>query len=105
MKALPTAEKALGLLPDNPAILDTTGWILVEQGNTERGLPMLQKAVAIMEKDGAAAPVVAQIRYHLAHGMAKAGDKAGARKELERALSSGNAFPEINEAKALLKTL
>jgi putative PEP-CTERM system TPR-repeat lipoprotein len=96
--ALKYAEKAHQLAADNPAILDTLGWILVEQGNTARGLPLLQKATLL-------APAAGEIRYHLALGLVKAGDKAKARKELEQLLATGKDFPQIDEARMLLKQL
>jgi putative PEP-CTERM system TPR-repeat lipoprotein len=96
--ALTHAEKALQIAADSPAVMDTLGWILVEQGNTSRGLPLLQKAATL-------APDVADIRYHLAQSLAKTGDKAGAKKELEKLLASGKPFANIEEAKALLKKL
>lgn len=97
-RALEYAEKANQLAPDDPAILDTLGWMLVEQGNTTRGLPLLQKAVSV-------APETSAIRYHYVLGLVKAGDKAKARKELEQILATGKSFPRIEEAKALLKQL
>ncbi len=97
-RALEYAEKANQLTPDNPVILDTLGWILVEQGNTTRGLPLLQKANSL-------APKAAEIQYHLVLGLVKSGDKAKARKELEQLLATGKTFPHIEEAKALLKQL
>jgi putative PEP-CTERM system TPR-repeat lipoprotein len=97
-RALEHAEKANQLTPDNPAILDTLGWILVEQGNTSRGLPLLQKASTL-------APKAAEIQYHLVLGLVKSGDKAKARKELEQLLTTGNTFPKIDEARALLKQM
>jgi putative PEP-CTERM system TPR-repeat lipoprotein len=97
-RALEYAEKANKLAPDNPAILDTLGWMLVEQGNTTRGLPMLQKAASL-------APEAAEIRYHFVLGLTKSGDKAKARKELESLLATGKTFPKIEEAKSLLKQL
>ena len=96
--ALQYAEKAYEVAPENPAILDTVGWILVEQGNISRGLPFLQKATSLM-------PEVPAIRYHLAYGLAKSGDKIKARKELEQALASGKHFADIDEARALLKQI
>lgn len=97
-RALEYAEKANQLVPDNPAILDTLGWMLVEQGNTTRGLPLLKKATTL-------APEAAEIRYHFVLGLVKSGDKANARKELEQLLATGKAFAGIEEAKALLKQL
>ena len=39
-RALAFAEQALKLKPDNPAVMDTLGWILVQQGQPERGLKL-----------------------------------------------------------------
>jgi FimV-like protein len=78
--------------------MDTLGWILVEQGDVQRGLPLLQKAVAGAAGNG-------EIRYHYAAALNKSGDKAGARKELEQLLAGGNTFPQADEARALLKQL
>jgi putative PEP-CTERM system TPR-repeat lipoprotein len=97
-RALGMAEQAVKLAGDNPNVIDTLGWLLVEQGNTARALPLLQKASSM-------APNATEIRYHLAVGLQKAGDKQGARKELDKLLSSNKPFPEQEEARALLKSL
>jgi hypothetical protein len=46
---------------------------------------------------------MAEIRYHLAAGLARSGDKAAARKELEQVLSVRNQFASADEARLLLK--
>ncbi|WP_334188777.1 XrtA/PEP-CTERM system TPR-repeat protein PrsT [Noviherbaspirillum sp.] len=97
-RALQFAEKAYTNAPDNPAILDTLGWLLVEQGSASRGLPLLQKAVSL-------APKQPDIRYHLVHGLLKSGDKVKARQELETLLASGADFAKADEAKTLLKQI
>jgi putative PEP-CTERM system TPR-repeat lipoprotein len=97
-RALETAEQALKLAGDNPGVLDTLGWLLVEQGNTARGLPMLQKASGM-------APDAPEIRYHLAVGLHKSGDKQNARKELDKLLADNKPFPQLDEARALLKSM
>jgi putative PEP-CTERM system TPR-repeat lipoprotein len=97
-RALEYAEKANQLAPDNPATLDTLGWILVEQGNISRGLPLLQKASSL-------APKSAEIQYHLVLGLVKSGDRPKARKELEHLLDTKKNFSKIEEARALLKQL
>lgn len=97
-RALAAAEQALKLAPDNAAMMDTLGWILVEQGNPARALPLLQKASDL-------APAAAEIRYHLAVALNKSGDKAKARKELDKLLSDNKSFPQMDDAKALLKLL
>lgn len=97
-RALPTAELAIKAAPDNPAVLDTLGWILAEQGQTAKALPMLKKASDAQPQSG-------DLRYHYAAALAKSGDKKAARQELEKALQSGVALSQQEEAKALLKTL
>ena len=97
-RALPTAEQAFKLASTNAGVMDTLGWMLVEQGNTSRGLPLLQKASSL-------APNATEIRYHLAVGLHKSGDKQGARKQLDTLLADGKPFPQADDARALLKTL
>ena len=97
-RALATAEQAYKVAGTNPAVMDTLGWMLVEQGNTARGLPLLQKAAA-------GAPESPEIRYHLAVGLHKSGDKNAARKELETLLAQNRPFPQLEEARSLLKAL
>lgn len=97
-RALATAEQAYKVAANNAAVMDTLGWMLVEQGNVERGLPLLQKAVA-------GAPGAPELRYHLAVGLHKSGDKKAARKELETLLALNRPFPQLEDARALLKTL
>jgi len=72
--------------------------LLVEQGQTARGLELLQKAAS-------QAPTNTEIRYHLAAALAKAGDKAKARKELEALLASAPQFPQREAAQTLLNQL
>ena len=97
-RALEYAEKAYRVTASDPTVLDTLGWVLVEQGNTTRGLPLLEKATSLM-------PESAEFRYHLAVGLNKSGNKAGARKELEQLLNTGKNFSDIDEARALLKQI
>ncbi|MBP1202284.1 putative PEP-CTERM system TPR-repeat lipoprotein [Duganella sp. 1411] len=96
-RALPTAEKALALAPADPAVMDTAGWLLVERGDTGRGVPLLRKAAAL-------APSSA-VHYHLAQGLLRAGDKPGAKKLLEDLLAGDAHFPQADGARSLLKQL
>ncbi|GAB2880268.1 PEP-CTERM system TPR-repeat protein PrsT [Pseudoduganella ginsengisoli] len=95
-RAVAAAEQAYKLAPQHPVVMDTMGWVLVEQGQATKGLPILQKA-------SAAAPEARDIRFHLAQALAKTGDKAAARKELETVLSGEKQFAQADEARALLK--
>ncbi|MDB5771164.1 MAG: hypothetical protein JWM42_1538 [Burkholderia sp.] len=97
-RALEYAEKAYQLAETSAPVMDTLGWILVEQGNTSHGLPLLQKAASL-------APAFSDIRYHLAQALAKSGDNAGAKKELEQLLASGKTFAGVDDAKQLLRQL
>jgi putative PEP-CTERM system TPR-repeat lipoprotein len=84
-RALGAAEKALKLKPDNPSIMDTLGWILLEQGQLSRATDLLRKAAEKAPKSGT-------IRYHLAVALRRVGIKQNARKELEAAISLGQEF-------------
>ena len=97
-RALDTAERAYKLNPGNAAAADTLGWILVEQGNTKRGIELLQKAVT-------SAPKVSEHRYHLARALMKAGDRTKAREELEILLKNAPRSRFAAEAKQLLAEL
>jgi len=97
-RALGFAEQALKLKPDNPAVMDTLGWILVQQGQAERGVKLIQQALSKV-------PDAAEIHFHLAAAYAKAGDRAHARQELKRLLGTGRDFPQEKQARDLLKQL
>ena len=70
---------------------------LVEQGDAKRGLGYLKTA-------SSKAPGDANIRLHLAQALAKSGDKAGARKELEQVMAT-KGFAKMDEARALQQSL
>ncbi len=93
-RALQVAEQALKLRPGDAKVLDTIGWILVQQGNTARGIDLMQRALA-------AAPKSTALRYHLAVGYAKSGDKVKARATLDALLAADEAFPQRKDALAL----
>jgi cellulose synthase operon protein C len=75
-KAVEIAERAYRTAPNLPEVADTYGWILVQKGDTARGIELLRHAVELAPKD-------AEKRLHLAQALLKSGDKPGARKELE----------------------
>lgn len=97
-QASATAEQALQLDGANPAVQDTLGWILLQEGKQERALQLLKQAVA-------ASPDAPVYRYHLAYGLFQAGDRGQARKELEQALSSKRPFELRQQALDLRKRL
>ncbi|MDP2809144.1 MAG: PEP-CTERM system TPR-repeat protein PrsT [Rhodocyclaceae bacterium] len=97
-KAIAYAEQANKLAPNQPAIMDTLGMLLIEQGNAERGLELLAKAVA-------SAPQAAEIRLNHARALLKAGKKSAAKQELEVLAKLGDKYPAHAEVTALLKGL
>ena len=97
-RAEATARRALDLAPDNPSVLDTAGWILVQNGNVPEGLTLLSRAA---EK----APDNFDILYHYAAALAKSGDRARAAAMLERALRPGTRFDSRPAAEQLRATL
>jgi putative PEP-CTERM system TPR-repeat lipoprotein len=97
-RARQVAERAYALAADQAGIIDTLAWILVEQGETARGLALLKDAQA-------RAPEARDIRYHLAVALSRSGDTEGARKILHALLSEKARFPEADNARLLLSQL
>ena len=77
-EALPYAQKALELGPDNPAAADTLGWIYYQKQIYPSAVYFFKKAV---QKEGTAIR-----KYHLGLAYAKVGDTALARKNIAEAL-------------------
>jgi putative PEP-CTERM system TPR-repeat lipoprotein len=88
------AERAHRLAPERPEVTDTLGWLLVQNGEIDRGLVLLQEA----RLRASHSP---EIHYHLAVALHRAGRSGEAREELERLLSAGKPFPGIDQARAL----
>ena len=96
--ALEHAERAHELRPEDPAIMDTLGWILTQQGEQERGLELLARAVEL-------APEAPGIRLNFAKALLAAGRKQPARAELEALAKLDAKHPVQQEAAALLSGL
>jgi putative PEP-CTERM system TPR-repeat lipoprotein len=97
-KALEHAELASKLAPNQPAIMDTLGWILVERGDTARGVQLLQDAVAL-------APQASGIRLNLAKALVQSGQKSAAKKELQELEKLGDKFPSQPDVTRLKQSL
>ncbi len=80
-RALQMAELAHKLAPEHPGIMDTLGWILVEQGQTARAIDLLKRALS-------QAPTSSIVRQHLATALAKAEGKAEAKQEQNELLKA-----------------
>jgi putative PEP-CTERM system TPR-repeat lipoprotein len=96
--ALQFAERAYSLANGEPSIVDTLGWVLVQQGQLDRGLSLLRDA----RLRDATNP---EIRFHYASALAMTGREAEARSELKEVLKGGATFGEIEEARKLQRQL
>jgi Flp pilus assembly protein TadD len=90
---LPRAERlirrALLVTPDNPAVLDSLGWVRFKRGDARGAMPILERAYAVGQDSDIAA--------HLGEVLWKGGDEARARKVWATALAR-------DPAAALLKS-
>ena len=96
--ALPFAERANQLAPDQAAFMDTLAAALADDGQLAKAVDLQRKALA--KATEAAAPAY---RLRLAKLLLKAGDQAKARTELETLKALGDKFPGQDEVTALLK--
>ena len=97
-KAREYAEHAYRQAPFNPNVLDTYGWLLVQHNDVARGTALLQMASNLAGREPT-------IRLHYAKALAKSGDKAGARRELDALAQSPRAAAVRVEADKLRSEL
>ena len=80
---LPRAEKlirrSLVSTPDNPAVLDSLGWVRFRRGDARGATPILERAYSLGRDSDVAA--------HLGEVLWQSGDQAGARKVFAAALA------------------
>jgi putative PEP-CTERM system TPR-repeat lipoprotein len=96
--ALEYAERAHQQAPFNPNVLDTLGYVLTQNGDAKRAVPLLRMASTISPQRG-------EIRLHLAKALADSGDKAAARQTLTELTKLNKDSPVRAEAEKLLATL
>jgi putative PEP-CTERM system TPR-repeat lipoprotein len=77
---------------------DTLGWILTENGNATKGLPLLRQA-------STTAPTDYRIRYHYAVALNKTGNVDEAVRQLDQVIAAKGNFLEKTDAQALLEEL
>ena len=93
--AISVAQQAVALAPNSPVVLDTLGGLLMDSGDTAKGVEQLKRAVSL-------GPNLPALRLNLAKALVKIGDKDGARKELDAAMSKA---PEKSAIRAELDKL
>ena len=79
-KAQELAKKAISLDPENGSYLDTYGWILFKQGNINKAIIILEKAVQRTSEQSAI------ILYHLSEAYKQANEDEKAQVTLKKAL-------------------
>jgi Tfp pilus assembly protein PilF len=97
-EALAYAEKAVALVPKQPAFLDTLAQIHSGAGRLERALEIEKQAVAL-------SPEFPPHRLNLARLYLKIGMKAEASEELKQLSALGDKFDQQAEVKRLQSTL
>lgn len=96
--ALDFAERAYRLSPNDPAVLDTYGWLLVRSGRHADGLRYLREA-------NSRASGNPEVLYHIASALAAMDRHDEARRELRKALAASGEFMGIADARALMQRL
>ncbi|MDH3545738.1 MAG: PEP-CTERM system TPR-repeat protein PrsT [Gammaproteobacteria bacterium] len=96
--ALSFAERAYNVGPENAAVLDTFGWILLARGQDELAIEKLSRAAEL-------APQAPEIRYHLAEALVVGGQSARAREILAALLTEERDFDERANAVRLLESM
>lgn len=97
-RALKYAEQASELAPESSAVLDTQGVVLLAQNKPERAIRTLEQAYKKSPKDAA-------IAFHYAQALVGMQQAEQARSVLKKALAQKQAFPQRQEAQALLDKL
>jgi len=83
---------------ENPAYLNTYGWVRYKQGQLDEAITYLRRAAL-------AVPDNALMHYHLAMALIANGDSEQARAELQKALGSKQPFPARDAAEKALQSL
>jgi putative PEP-CTERM system TPR-repeat lipoprotein len=97
-QALQLAQTAKAVLPDQPEVNDTLGFVYIKKDLADLAVPPLKASV---EKD----PQNPVYHYRLGVAYSKTGDKAAAKRELEAALKINQTFPGADDAKKILGSL
>jgi Tfp pilus assembly protein PilF len=92
------ARRATAIVPQQAAIADTLGWVLIKAGKFAEATEILKRVVSEMPQDRS-------IRYRYALAAARAGDKETARRELQTVLGDGAAFEGREAAQQLSQEL
>ncbi len=92
------AASAYELLPDNGAVADTYGWILLKAGQTDEAISTLRKAHTAM-------PQNAEIQYHYGAALVEGGMHEEARVILGKLIASNRTFASRTTAEELFEQI
>jgi tetratricopeptide (TPR) repeat protein len=79
-EAMPLLQKAISLNPDNPAFMDSMGWLLYKMGKFKESIDMLSKAYKLSNDS--------EIAAHFGEVLWASGDKTGAKDIWNKALTA-----------------
>jgi len=97
-RAAELARKAHELVPAEPSVQDTFGWVLYRQGK-------YQEAAELLEQSASKSPDRGEIQFHLGMANYMMGRLDEARAALQKAVSVPGDFPGKDEAKSRLQLL
>jgi tetratricopeptide (TPR) repeat protein len=97
-KALQLAQTAKEIMPDDPRVADTLGWILYKRGIYQRALSLLKESASKLGDNP-------QVQYHLGMAYQQTGEKTAAREALRVAVESKVDYPGKDEARKALAEL
>ena len=97
-EALRLSQQANSILPDDPRIQDTLGWVYVKLGFYEQAIQVFSDSIRQL-------PDNAVIHYHLGMAYYKKGDSGHAKTILTRALELDDSFAGSERAKQILDAL
>ena len=92
------AQTAREQKPNDPAIADTMGWLYYKKNAYLLSISLLKEAVEKL-------PTNPHVHFHLGMAQYKNGDKNGAKKSLQTALTFDRSFPGSDEARKILSEL
>jgi tetratricopeptide (TPR) repeat protein len=96
-EALKLALKAYTAAPNNGAVMDTLGYVLLKNGKKDDAKRLLERAVTLL-------PENPSVHYHLALAYRETGEKEKAKGHLAKAIEKKD-FPEYEKATKLLQEL
>ena len=101
-RALELAQDAKELMPDDPNVADTLGWVMYRRDIHAAAIPLFREAISSYREG---TPARAVTRYHLALSYEADGQRDRAIDELRQSLAESERFPGRPEAEAALKRL